>query len=132
MNPKIQIFPFRELRGLRAIKTSLQRTAILLTAAVLFSDSWAFAEEKSAIPPTNPAAWKAGIAKVVITPEKPVWLAGYGTKRVPDGKLHDIWMKALALEDPTGHRAVLITSDFQGVPKSMSDPAFEKLQKQFK
>ena len=24
---------------------------------------------------------------------------GYGGKRVPDGKLHDLWMKALALED---------------------------------
>jgi hypothetical protein len=76
--------------------------------------------------------WKAGIAKTIITPEKPVWLAGYGTKRVPDGKLHELWMKALALEDPSGHRAVLITSDFQGVPKGMSDPAFEELRKQFK
>ncbi|MFM7318675.1 MAG: hypothetical protein ACKO5E_17160, partial [bacterium] len=44
------------------------------------------------------AVWKAGVAKAVITPEKPVWLAGYGSKRVPDGKLHDLWMKALALE----------------------------------
>src|SRR5262249_6497200 len=39
--------------------------------------------------------WKAGIAKAVITPEKSVWLAGYGSKRPPDGKLHDLWMKAL-------------------------------------
>ncbi|MBM3877491.1 MAG: hypothetical protein FJ386_12340, partial [Verrucomicrobia bacterium] len=43
--------------------------------------------------------WQAGVAKSVITPEKAVWLAGYGSKRVPDGKLHDLWMKALALED---------------------------------
>ena len=76
--------------------------------------------------------WKAGVAKAVITPEKSVWLAGYGSKRAPDGKLHDLWMKALALEDNAGHRAVLITSDFQGVPKVMSDRVFEQLQKQFK
>ncbi len=76
--------------------------------------------------------WKAGIAKAVITPEKSVWLAGYGSKRAPDGKLHDLWMKALALEDNSGHQAVLITSDFQGVPKIMSDRVFEQLQKQFK
>jgi neutral/alkaline ceramidase-like enzyme len=75
-------------------------------------------------------AWKAGIAKAVITPEKPVWLAGYGSKRPPDGKLHDLWMKALALEDADGQRAVLITSDFQGVPRSMSDRVFAQLQKQ--
>lgn len=73
--------------------------------------------------------WKAGLAKSVITPEKAVWLAGYGTKRVPAGKIHDLWMKALALEDAAGKRVVLITSDFQGVPKNMSDPAFAQIKK---
>ena len=77
------------------------------------------------------ADWKAGTAKVMITPQKPVWLAGYGRKRVPDGKLHDLWMKALALEDVDGRRVVLITSDFQGVPKVMSDRVFEQLENQF-
>ncbi|HVU87629.1 MAG TPA: neutral/alkaline non-lysosomal ceramidase N-terminal domain-containing protein [Pirellulales bacterium] len=77
------------------------------------------------------APWKAGIAKAVVTPEKSVWLAGYGSKRPPDGKLHDLWMKALALEDDKGRRAVLVTSDFQGVPKSMSDRVFAELSKKF-
>jgi hypothetical protein len=81
--------------------------------------------------PAKAADWKAGVAKAVITPEKPVWLAGYGSRRPPDGKLHDLWMKALALEDPDGHRVVLVTSDFQGVPKVMSDRVFEQIQKQF-
>jgi hypothetical protein len=76
--------------------------------------------------------WKAGVARAVITPEKAVWLAGYGSKRVPDGKLHDIWMKALALEDHTGKRVVLITSDFQGVPKGMSDRVFARLKEKLK
>lgn len=78
------------------------------------------------------ATWKAGVAKAIITPEKSVWLAGYGSARAPDGKLHELWMKALALEDHQGRRAVLITSDFEGVPKGMSDRVFEQLQKQFK
>src|SRR5262249_6421176 len=73
--------------------------------------------------------WKAGVAKAIITPETGVWLAGYGTKRPPDGKLHDIWMKALALEDPAGNRGVLVTSDFQGVPKEMSDRVFAALKR---
>ncbi|HEY1598109.1 MAG TPA: neutral/alkaline non-lysosomal ceramidase N-terminal domain-containing protein [Pirellulales bacterium] len=76
-------------------------------------------------------SWKAGIAKAIITPDKPVWLAGYGSKRPPDGKLHDLWMKALALEDDAGRRVVLVTSDFQGVPKSMSDPVFARLRDKF-
>ncbi len=78
------------------------------------------------------AGWKAGLAKAVITPEKAVWLAGYGGKRVPDGKLHDLWMKALALEDPAGQRVVLVTSDFQGVPKEMSDRVFARLLEKHK
>jgi hypothetical protein len=73
--------------------------------------------------------WKAGIAKRVITPEKGVWLAGYGSKRPPEGKLHDLWMKALALEDDRGQRAVLVTSDFQGIPRAMSDRVFQQLRK---
>ncbi len=75
--------------------------------------------------------WKAGVAKAVITPEKAVWLAGYGSKRAPDGKLHDLWMKALALQDTQGNRVVLVTSDFQGVPKSMSDRAFAQLKTKY-
>ncbi len=71
--------------------------------------------------------WKAGVAKAIITPQTKVWLAGYGSKREPDGKLHDLWLKVLALEDQRGHRAVLITSDFQGVPRSMSDRVFARL-----
>src|SRR5262249_18886429 len=78
------------------------------------------------------ATWKAGIAKAVVTPEKGVWLAGYGTKRPPDGKLHDLWAKALALEDAGGQRVVLVPSDFQGVPKEMSDRVFSNLRKQWK
>ncbi len=75
--------------------------------------------------------WKAGLAKRVITQTTPVWLAGYGSRRPPDGKLHDIWMKAVALEDDQGRRAVLITSDFQGVPKLMSDPVFAQAKEKF-
>lgn len=76
------------------------------------------------------ASWKAGVARAVITPEQAVWLAGYGSKRVPDGKLHELWAKVLALEDATGHRAVLITTDFQGVPREMSDRVFTQLRQQ--
>lgn len=78
----------------------------------------------------EPALWQAGLAKAAITPEQSVWLAGYGSKRAPDGKLHELWMKALALRDAEGRTAVLITSDFQGVPRSMSDRVFAQLKAQ--
>ena len=102
---------------------------VLFGFATVVSANAAFADESPAA--KTAVAWKAGVAKAVITPEKAVWLAGYGSKRPPDGKLHDLWMKALALEDEAGNRAVLVTSDFQGIPKSMSDQAFEQIQKKF-
>ena len=107
----------------------LKQSAVMVAVAKVASafGMRAFAEEKS----TKSAGWKASVARAVITPEKAVWLAGYGSKRSPDGKLHDLWMKALAMEDVAGHRAVLITSDFQGVPKGMSDLAFEQMEKKF-
>ena len=117
--------------------TNLTRRAWLKATAAFGSTasilSWPSASARAAepaSPPPGAAGWKAGIARAVITPEKAVWLAGYGSKRAPDGKLHDLWMKALALEDATGRRVVLITSDFQGVPKGMSDRAFELIRKQ--
>jgi len=106
----------------RVMKTGLFYFTILCLLILFDSHSSVFAAEK---------LWKAGIARSVITPEKAVWLAGYGSRRVPEGKLHDLWMKAIALEDAEGNRAVLITSDFQGVPKVMSDRVFEQLQKKY-
>jgi len=77
------------------------------------------------------AGWKAGVSREAITPETAVWLAGYGSRRAPEGKLHELWMKALALEAADGSRAVLITSDFQGVPRSMSNRVFDQLKARF-
>ncbi len=75
--------------------------------------------------------WKVGTSRVVITPEKPVWLAGYGSKRAPDGKLHDLWMKVLALEDARGHRAVMVTTDHMGIPKVMYESMVKKVKSRF-
>lgn len=73
--------------------------------------------------------WQAGLAKAVITPDKPLWLAGYGGRDRPsEGTLHDIWIKALALEDAEGHRCVLLTTDLCGMPKWMDEQVCAQLQ----
>lgn len=100
---------------------------IAFTYGILFP----FADESRAQEANANSTWKVGLARVVITPRASVWLAGYGTKRAPDGKLHDLWMKAIAFEDDNSNRAVLITSDFQGVPKIMSDRVFEQVKQKF-
>jgi hypothetical protein len=68
------------------------------------------------------APWRAGLARACITPHKPLWLAGYGGRDHPsEGTLHDIWIKALALQDAEGHRCVLLTTDLCGMPKWMDE-----------
>ena len=120
----------RSLRvcGRRILKRGPVAAALVM---IVFGSASAAAQETPADTALGVAGWKAGIAKAVITPEKAVWLAGYGSKRSPDGKLHDLWMKALALEDAAGNRAVLITSDFQGVPRVMSDLVFAQVEQKF-
>jgi neutral ceramidase len=76
------------------------------------------------------AEWKAGIAVQVITPEQPMWMAGYANRNKPaEGKLTELYVKALALEDPHGGRLVLLTSDLVGIPRSLSDPVAEEVRK---
>jgi neutral ceramidase len=65
--------------------------------------------------------WKAGAAKVKITPEKLMWMSGYGSRTTPaEGTLIDLWAKALMLEDPAGRRAVLVTLDLVGIHRDLS------------
>ncbi|WP_247233410.1 neutral/alkaline non-lysosomal ceramidase N-terminal domain-containing protein [Telluribacter sp. SYSU D00476] len=66
--------------------------------------------------------WKAGVARRVITPKQPMWMAGFAVRNHPsEGTLHDLWAKALVLEDEEGKQAVLVTTDLLGIPKGISD-----------
>src|SRR5262245_22155016 len=99
-------FEAAEIRRTMTAKSEVTRFSILLQILISLLVINLIGLDVCADDSSTKTAWKAGIAKTVITPETPVWLAGYGSKRVPDGKLHDLWMKALALESADGHRAV--------------------------
>ncbi len=76
--------------------------------------------------------WKAGVASVDITPKEPIWLAGYGNRTKPsEGVLQPIHAKALVLEDQTGSKTVLITSDLLGFVKEVSDPIAARVLKKY-
>lgn len=64
--------------------------------------------------------WCVGAASVVITPEKPMWMAGYAARTKPaTGKLTELWAKALWLRDVAGKQAVLITLDVVGIDRAL-------------
>lgn len=76
--------------------------------------------------------WKAGVATTIITPDKPLWMAGYGFRDHPsEGKIMDIWIKALALQDANGKQSVLITADLVGIPKALSDRLRDRLKTKY-
>lgn len=65
------------------------------------------------------AEWKAGAASRNITPDTFMWMAGYGSRDKPaDGKLTDLWAKALVLEAADGNRAVIVTLDLVGIDRA--------------
>ncbi len=75
--------------------------------------------------------WEAGVASVKITPQQSVWMAGYANRDRPaEGTLHELWAKALALEDASGQRAVLVTADLLGIPQALSNRVRDRLQEE--
>jgi neutral ceramidase len=81
---------------------------------------------------TDDGSWKAGVASVVITPTVSMWMAGFADRDHPsEGKLNDLWAKALAIQDAAGKKAVLITLDLSGIPKTVSDSIRNRLSRRF-
>lgn len=79
--------------------------------------------------PTYAADWRAGAARVKITPKRLMWMSGYGGRDKPaEGTLIDLWAKSLVLEDPNGKRVILVTLDLVGVPREWSLGVCELLQ----
>ena len=52
--------------------------------------------------------WKAGFAKVPITPMTLMWMSGYGARTAPaEGKETELWAKAMVLHDAAGAASVI-------------------------
>jgi neutral ceramidase len=78
------------------------------------------------------AEWKAAMGRGNITPEGPIWMSGYAARTRPsEGVLQDLWVKALALEDPKGRRVVFVTSDLIGFPRRITDNIAAQALKQY-
>lgn len=80
----------------------------------------------------DPLAWKAGAAAIDITPEGPVWMAGYAARKKPsEGVSQKLFAKALALEDAWGARFVAVTLDLIGVPRAIREAVERDARQKF-
>ena len=76
--------------------------------------------------------WKTGTAVADITPEMPMWMAGYGNRTRPgDQVAQRLCAKALALEDARGKVAVLVTTDVLGIPKLVRSAVEKRITTEF-
>lgn len=85
----------------------------------------------AAAPVTEKTAWKAGAASAKITPEKPMWMAGYAARTKPsEGIELDLFAKAFVLTDEAGAKFALVTMDLIGVPRNLRLAIAERVKKE--
>jgi neutral ceramidase len=83
--------------------------------------------------PHVPANWKAGTSVAKVTPQKMLWMAGYAARKKPaEGKVQELFAKALALEDEQGNKLVFVTLDLIGVPQLLRHAVAGRAEKEFK
>lgn len=80
---------------------------------------------------TRPAlTYRAGTATERVTPNEPLWLAGYAVRTSPArGTLSDLYASALSLDDGDGGRLVIASIDLIAITRTIADPVYEAVFK---
>ena len=78
------------------------------------------------------AQFRAGVARVKITPGLPFWLTGFAARTHPaEAVAQDIWAKVLVLEDAKASRFVLVTADLIGFTREITDEIAARAQRKY-
>jgi neutral ceramidase len=73
--------------------------------------------------------FRAGTARVEITPGLPFWLTGYASRNAPATNVtHRLSARALALTDSAQGRLVIVTADLIGIPAVICEAAAERIE----
>jgi neutral ceramidase len=76
------------------------------------------------------STWQAGVSAIDITPESPVWMAGFAARTQPSqGAAMPLHAKAIALKCGTQPTAVLVTVDLLGLTARISDRVASRVQR---
>src|SRR5262249_5101438 len=75
---------------------------------------------------------KAGIASRDITPDGPIWLSGYASRNHASEKVaQPLQVGAVAFEDRSGQRLVLVALDNCEVNREYTAPVLDEIQKSY-
>ncbi len=95
----------------------------LVLACVLSANSFVLAAD----------GWRAGVARVKVTPSEPMYMAGYASRKTPsEGVLSDLYVKVLVLADAQDKRAVWLTSDLISIPQPLREQVAERIKEKYK
>ncbi|REJ91259.1 MAG: hypothetical protein DWQ29_05750 [Planctomycetota bacterium] len=76
--------------------------------------------------------WKAGSSTVNITPEGPMWMAGYAARNKPsESVLQELFAKVLVIEDAGGTSVAIVTCDLIGIPRTLRESLEAKVLSEF-
>ena len=94
--------------------------ALLFIALPFFAEALSAADEM--------ADWKIGLARAKITPDQPVFMAGYASRNKPYESIHDeLEAKVLVLADSGDAKAVLVTTDLIGFSADIANPMRQRI-----
>ncbi len=83
----------------------------------------------AASPGVSQTAWRAGFARVDITPPEPVRMAGYGSRdHASEGVDSPLYVRACAVQHASSPPHVLISVDTIGLPGSLTRDIAEQLE----
>ncbi len=75
---------------------------------------------------------QVGVGRIKITPERPIFLSGYATRKKPsEGVKLELWAKALAFSDKKNGRVVVVTTDLIGMSRSLSERVGAEAEKKY-
>lgn len=72
--------------------------------------------------------YSVGIARRPITPGHSMYLSGYAARtHASEGVMHDLWVKAIGIQDGNGNRVLIVTADIIGLPRDICDEAAARI-----
>ena len=75
------------------------------------------------------ATWFGGSARIKITPDEGLVMAGYASRTTPNTSVkQDIWAKVVVIEDENGKRAAIITTDLIGFSNKVTPAIYEGIR----
>jgi neutral ceramidase len=77
---------------------------------------------------------RVGIARKIITPQtSPIFLTGFANREKPaTGVLHDLWAKAIVLEESPQSRVIIVTTDILGLSHEISENVSNQIIKKYR